>query len=264
MPWNPDTYHKFQSQRAAPFEDLVKLIRVGREVRVASPMRVIDLGCGTGELTARISQMLPDSEVLGIDTSMEMLERAKSLEHPLLRFEHRSIEDLIDDPWSQEAWHVVFSHAAIHWVEDHEWLIPSLIGLVRKGGQLVVQMPSNFSHFTHQTIVEMAQTEPFRTALDGWVRVPPVLSIERYAEILFECGAEDITVMEKIYPHVLENADAMADWTSGTALVPYFERLDAETKAAFDTEYRRRLREHFAGSPVFYGFRRILFAATVP
>lgn len=256
MPWNPETYHKFQAQRAAPFEDLVKLITV-RE-----GLRVIDLGCGTGELTARLAEMLPQSEVIGIDTSAEMLEKARGLERDHLRFEQRSIEDVVGSAADQGAWDVVFSHAAIHWVEDHEWLIPSLMGLVRKGGQIVVQMPSNFSHFTHQTIMEMARSEPYRTALNGWVRVPPVLSIERYAEILFDGGAEDITVMEKIYPHVLENADAMADWTSGTALVPYFERL-GEMKDQFDAEYRARLRERFVGSPVFYGFRRVLFGATV-
>jgi trans-aconitate 2-methyltransferase len=258
MPWNPDTYHKFQAQRAAPFEDLVKLINV------RDGLRVIDLGCGTGELTARLADMLPHSEVVGIDNSAEMLERARSLERYNLRFEQMSIEDVIDDPENRGGWDVVFSHAAIHWVEDHERLIPALLGLVRNGGQIAVQMPSNHSHFTHQTITALASSEPYRTALDGWVRVPPVLSIERYAEMLFEGGAEDITVMEKIYPHILENADGMADWTSGTALVPYFERLGDDFKAQFDAEYRKRLRERFAGSPVFYGFRRILFAAMRP
>src|SRR5207253_10610259 len=117
-------------------------------------------------------------------------------------------------------------------VENHGTPIPALIRLVASGGQIAVQMPSNHSHFTHQTIVGLARTEPFRSALGGWVREVPVLNIERYAEMLFECGTENITVFEKIYPHVLENADAMADWTSGTALVPYFGRLPDHLIAA--------------------------------
>jgi trans-aconitate 2-methyltransferase len=257
MPWNPSTYQKFQAERAAPFEDLVRLINK------VEGLRVIDLGCGTGELTARLADTLPGSDVLGIDNSPEMLERAAPLTRPGLRFEQRTIEEVIGDASMQGAWDVVFSHAAIHWVDEHEALIPALVGLVAHGGQIAVQMPSNHTHVTHRTIAELAREEPFRAALGGWVRQVPVLGIEAYAKLLYDCGAEQITVFEKIYPHILEHADAVADWTSGTALVPYFERLSPDMKAAFDAEYRARLRAALPHSPVFYGFRRILFAATL-
>ncbi len=252
MPWNPDRYHQFQSQRAAPFEDLVALIKV----RVG--LRVIDLGCGTGELTRRLADMRPESDVVGIDSSPEMLARAEQHARPGLRFECGAIESV------SGTWDLVFSHAAIHWVADHDTLIPRLFGLVRPGGQLAVQMPSNHNHPTHRLITQIASEPPFREALDGWTRHSPVLSIEDYAALLYDCGAQDMIVFEKIYPHVLENADAMADWTAGTALVPYFERLSDSMQETFMQEYRKRLRERWPGSPVFYGFRRTLFAATRP
>jgi trans-aconitate 2-methyltransferase len=65
---------------------------------------------------------------------------------------------------------------------------------------------------------------------------------------------------EKVYPHLLENADALAEWTSGTVMVPYFERLPDPLREAFLQRYRERLRERWPESPVFYPFRRILFA----
>ena len=252
MPWNPDRYHQFQAQRAAPFDDLVALINV-RE-----GLSVVDLGCGTGELTRRLADSLPGSDVLGIDSSAEMLHRAAEYDRPGLHFEIGVIEKVLG------AWDLVFSHAAIQWVDDHHALVPRLYGLVRPGGQLAVQLPSNHGHATHRLIAEIAGEEPFRTALGGWTRHSPVLAIDEYADLLYDCGAEDITVIEKVYPHVLENADAMADWTSGTALVPYFERMSEEMRQAFMAEYRKRLRELWPGSPVFYGFRRTLFAASRP
>jgi trans-aconitate 2-methyltransferase len=88
-----------------------------------------------------------------------------------------------------------------------------------------------------------------------------VLSLDAYAELLYAHGAQQITIFEKIYPHVLENADALAEWTSGTALVPYFERLPESLHDPFMQEYRRRLRERWPSAPVFCGFRRTLFAA---
>jgi trans-aconitate 2-methyltransferase len=125
-------------------------------------------------------------------------------------------------PRGQQGWDLIFSHAALHWVADHGTLIPRLLSLLAPGGQLAVQAPSNHGHPSQALILELAGEEPFRSALDGWRRVSPVLTIRQYAELLFAYGATDIVVFEKVYPHVLENADAVADWVSGTALVPYF------------------------------------------
>jgi trans-aconitate 2-methyltransferase len=252
MPWDPEQYHKFQAERFAPFEDLVRL------VRVRPGLRAVDLGCGTGELTRRLADMLPESEVVGIDSSPEMLAKAAQQARDGLRFEQGDLAALAGE------WDLIFSHAAIHWVEDHEALIPRLLARLRPGGQLVVQQPSNHTHPAHLLIVETAGEAPFRAALGGWTRTPPVLPVERYAEMLFAYGGRDLTVFEKVYPHVLPDADAVAEWTRGTALVPYLERLPPDLRDAFLARYRARLREHMPGTPVFYGFRRILFAASAP
>jgi trans-aconitate 2-methyltransferase len=250
MPWNPDTYNKFQRERSAPFDDLLALVKVRPD------LRVVDLGCGTGELTLRLADHLPGSDVVGLDNSPQMLSRAAEHAQPGLRFEPASIEEMGGE------WDLIFSHAAIHWVSDHASLVPRLLSMLRPEGQLAVQMPSNHGHLTHRLIDELAGKEPYHTALGGWKRVFPVLRIDQYAELLFQSGSTDITVFEKVYPHVLENADALADWTSGTALVPYFERMPDEMREAFMQEYRDRLREAYPGSPVLYGFRRTLFAAS--
>ncbi|PZS10619.1 MAG: trans-aconitate methyltransferase [Chloroflexi bacterium] len=199
--------------------------------------------------------MLPDSNVLGIDSSPEMMSKAEHLKRPGLRFELGSIETV------QGEWDLVFSHATLQWLDDHQELVPQLWVRVRSGGQLAVQVPSNHRHPAHLAIIETAMEEPFQTRLQRWTRTSPVLSITEYAEILYRNGAEDITVFEKVYPHVLENADALADWTSGTALVPYFERLE-DLRESFLESYKEKLRARWKSGPVFYSFRRTLFAAT--
>src|SRR5258706_10324988 len=200
MPWNPSVYEKFKAQRAAPFEDLLAMIE-RRE-----GLSVIDLGCGTGELTRRLADELPASDVIGIDNSPEMLAKASEFVRPGLRFEIGTIED------TRGEYDLVFSHAAIHWVDDHITLMPKLLLLVRSGGQLAVQLPSNHGHLTHVLIREIAAEEPFRTALNGWSRQIPVLPVDQYAELLYAHGGQNLNVYEKVYPHVLDNADALADW----------------------------------------------------
>jgi trans-aconitate 2-methyltransferase len=250
MPWDPDRYRQFQSERSAPFEDLLRLIKI-RE-----GLRVVDLGCGTGELTRRLADALPSSEVLGIDSSPQMLERAQAQVRPGLRFEKAAIEEVVGQ------WDLVFSHSAIQWVEDHEHLMPRLLEHVAPGGQLAVQQPSNYAYRTHALLWEVAAEEPLRSALGGWVLRTSVLSLERYAELLYEHGGQDLTVLEKIYPHVLKDADALADWARGTALVPYFERLSTGLQEEFLTRYRARLRAACPGSPVFCPFKRMLLSAS--
>src|SRR5918911_2009436 len=98
MPWDPDRYHKFTTERFQPFEDLVRL------VDIRPGLRVIDLGCGTGELTERLADMLPESDVLGIDTSPEMLDKAKPRSRPGLRFDLGAIEEV------SGSWDLIFSN----------------------------------------------------------------------------------------------------------------------------------------------------------
>lgn len=251
MPWDPDRYQQFHRERAAPFDDLLAMIH--RRER----MRVIDLGCGPGELTLRLSDELPGSDIVGLDSSAEMLDRTRQYTRPGLRFELGSLLDV------EGAWDLVFSHATIQWIDDHRTLIPRLLGLVRPGGQLAVQLPANHEHPSQVLIRQVAAQEPFRSALGGWSRHSPVLPVEEYAELLYEHGGRDLTVLLKVYPHELANAGAIADWVAGTVLVPYFERL-GDLQEMFMERYRETLREYWPKSPVFYGFRRILFVATKP
>ena len=251
MPWSPAQYHKFQAQRSAPFFDLLAL------VEVRPNLRVVDLGCGTGELTRQLAEALPDSQVTGIDSSAEMLARAATHVTSNLRFEQEDQAQLTG------MWDVIFSNAALHWSEDHPQLIPRLYERLAPGGQIAVQVPSNHNHISHQVYREAASQAPFRSVLKGFQRYAPVLSIDEYASLFFRCGAEDINVFEKVYAHVLENSDAVVEWISGTALVPYFERL-GEHKEQFLSAIGAKMRLALPDTPVFYPFRRILMSARKP
>jgi trans-aconitate 2-methyltransferase len=251
MPWDPTQYHKFQAERSAPFFDLLAL------VEIRPNLRVVDLGCGTGELTRRLAVTLPGSDVTGLDSSFQMLEKAASHSGLGLRFEQGDQAQLTGE------WDLIFSNAALHWSENHGVLIPRLYDRLKPGGQIAVQVPSNHNHISHQLYRETAAEEPFKTILNGFQRHAPVLSIDEYARLLFTCGAQEIVVFEKVYAHVLEDADAVVEWISGTALVPYFERL-GEHKEKFVDALRVKMRVALPEMPVFYPFRRTFFSARKP
>jgi trans-aconitate 2-methyltransferase len=249
MPWDPEQYLRFRDERYAPFDDLLTLItpRMG--------MSVVDLGCGTGELTLRLADYLPGSRVTGIDSSTTMLEKARDYGRDSLTFLEGDIENVSGN------WDLVFSNAAIQWVDNHESLVPRLLSLVSPGGQLAVQIPANHRHPSLTMIRATAEEEPFSTALDGWTRLSPVLEIDRYAEILFLCGGNSNNVFEKVYCHILEDAEAIVQWTKGTALIPYLERLPDDLQSRFLESYHRKLASIWPQGPILFTFRRIFISA---
>ena len=251
MPWDPKQYHKFQAERSAPFFDLLNLMEVRPN------LKVVDLGCGTGELTRQLADVLPNSDVTGLDSSTQMLEKARAFASPGLHFEQGDQARLTGE------WDVIFSNAALQWSENHAELMPYLYERLKPGGQIAVQVPSNHNHISHQLYRETAGEEPFQSILNGFQRYAPVLTIDEYARLFFECGAENIIVFERVYAHVLENADAVVEWISGTALVPYFERL-GEHRQAFLDVLRGKMRAALPETPVFYPFRRTLLSARKP
>jgi trans-aconitate 2-methyltransferase len=249
MPWNPELYGQFETQRAAAFADLLALI----DVRTG--LRVVDLGCGDGALTARLADHLPGSDVLGLDSSPEMLARARDHVRPGLRFEPGDLSALAGE------WDLVFSYAALQWVPDHRALVPCLLACVRSGGQIAVQMATDHDHPARVLLRETACEVPFYNALGGWTRPILAQSIDTYAGLLFAGGMQAITVFEKIYPVALPDVDAVIDWYRGTALIPYLDRLPDALHAPFLDHYRARLLALWPTGPILYTGKRIVFAA---
>jgi trans-aconitate 2-methyltransferase len=248
--WNPDQYNRFREQRMLPFFDLFAL------VQPRPGMRVVDLGCGTGELTALLAERLDGAEVEGIDSSPAMLEQAAPRAGGRVRFRLQDIAALDDFG----AYDLIFSHAALQWVPDNEGLLRRMLPRMRPGAQIAVQVPKNEAHPSHALAAELAQEPPFNEMLGGFVRRTEALSLEQYAELLYQHGFTDQVCIEKIYGHELPTSSDVVEWVSGTSLNSYLSRLDEHGKQAFLSAYRERL---FAAigerSPYFYPFRRLLF-----
>ncbi len=248
MSWNPDKYLKFKNERFFPFLDLSSLINKREGINA------IDLGCGSGELTEKLCDLLPNSQILGIDSSPEMLKNASKLIQANLRFELRKIEDF------EGTWDLIFSNAALHWIDNHETLFPNLLKALNQGGQMVAQFPSGHRNAAHKLLTAISESEPFKSGLNGWKWVFPVLSIEEYAELLFQSGGQEITVYDKVFSYVLTDYKAVYDFTSSTSMLPYLKHLPDELREDFKNSYLHALKDHWRGSPVFFGFRRIFLS----
>ena len=240
--WSPEQYERFKAERHQPFDDLLAM------VERRPHMRVVDLGCGTGELTRELHDALGATETVGIDDSETMLLKAGHFQGEMLRFERGSIEEFVAD----QPFDLVFSNAALHWVPDHEQLLTRLTRFLGTDGQLAVQMPANDSHASHRVAAEVA------AELGLAPRPDYILPVERYAELLHRLGYKRQHVRMQVYGHLLPSSSDVVEWVRG-ALLTYYE----PHHPAFLDEYRARLAKELGDErPYFYTYKRVLMWGT--
>lgn len=249
--WEPDQYHRFRAERRQPFVDLLGL------VRPVPGGRVVDLGCGTGELTVELHQHVGAAATVGIDTARGMLEEAQSSTAAGVTFRAGDIAAFAD----VGEWDVVAANASLQWVPGHAELFTRLVRALRRGGQLAVQVPANADHPSHTTSARLAATE-FRAAFAGGPPPDPVLGVlrpEAYAELLDGLGAREQHVRLQVYGHHLDSVDDVVEWVKGTSLTRFKSAMAPGDYERFLERYRAELRLELGDArPYFYAFKRVL------
>jgi trans-aconitate 2-methyltransferase len=221
--------------------------------------RVVDLGCGTGKLTARAHEILAASETVGIERSAAMLAAAAPVADGVdgLTFRAGDLASFSDT----DGVDVILSNAALHWVGDHESVLARWRESLHPGGQVAVQVPTNADHTSHVLARALAEEEPFASAFDGAPPPDPVLNVlrpEEYATVLDRVGFDPQLVRLQVYPHHLASTADVVEWVKGSNLTRFEQRLPAELYAEYLDRYRARLLDALGDQrPYLYTYKRI-------
>jgi trans-aconitate 2-methyltransferase len=253
--WDPNLYLKYANERARPAADLIA------QIPLASPVRIVDLGCGPGNSTEMLQQRWPSASITGVDNSPEMLAKAKA-SHPRGQWVLCDIET-----WKPEtAVDLVFSNAAFHWVPGHATLFRNLINSVAAGGVLAAQMPNNFHGAAHTVLQEVALSGDPRWAkeMESASGSFTVQSPAFYYDVLRK-HASRVDIWETEYQHVMDGPRAIFDWIRSTGMRPYLDRLpDPEQRQLFEEMCLERFQEMFRPNDqgkVLFPFRRMFVVA---
>ena len=242
MPWNPAQYLEFADARLRPALDLLARIRLD------APRTIVDLGCGTGNVTRLLAERWPQARIVGIDSSQAMLREARAATHDESRF------TFVTADLSQ-------------WLPDHAALFARVATMVAPGGVLAVQMPDNFRAASHTLIADIARSERWRATLGGIVREPPVAAPPDYFAWLSALMSK-VDIWRTEYLQVLDarkdGEHPVAAWTKGTWLVPFLEALGESDRAKFLREYMDRLAVAYPpcdDGRTLFSFRRLFIVA---
>jgi trans-aconitate 2-methyltransferase len=251
--WDPAQYLKFAGPRLRPAIDLLQ--RIDAE----SPGTVYDLGAGAGNVTRLIAARWPAARIVGIDGSAEMLAKAAA-ENPQIKWQQADLAI-----WQPERpADVIYSNAALHWLDDHNRLFPSLFAGLAPKGVLAVQIPRNFGAPSHTLITETARNGPWRQRLEPLLRPAPVAEPEFYYDLLAPLAAS-LDIWETEYLQVLDGENPVKEWTKGTWLTPLLAALDEPERSAFETAYGERVAAAYpprGDGKTLFPFRRMFLIAT--
>jgi trans-aconitate 2-methyltransferase len=250
--WDPAKYLEFADHRLRPALDLLA------RVPAASPAVVHDLGCGAGNVTRLLRERWPGGAVTGVDRSAAMLAAARAVAPEVT--------------WVQGdigAWRgprpadVVFSNAALHWLDNHPALFPRLVDGLTSGGVLAVQMPRNHGAASHTEMVAAAEAGPWRERLRPVLRARPVAEPAVYYDLLAS-RVSRLDIWETEYLHVLEGHNPVVEWTRGSALKPLLDALEEPERSGFLAEYSARIARAYprrTDGRTLLPFRRLFIVA---
>jgi trans-aconitate 2-methyltransferase len=254
MSWDPAQYLRYGDERLRPALDLLNA------VAAESPLVVVDLGCGAGTVTRLLQGRWPEAEIIGVDGSPEMLERAGQA-LPGCSFMLADIARWEPDGTPD----VIYSNAALHWLGGHAALFPRLLALLAPGGVLAVQMPAMHDQPLRRLQYDVAANGPWAATLAAVGSAPPILPAEAYWDLL-RPRCRSLQIWETTYLHALHGANAVADWASGSSLRPFLDALAPGQRGAFLGAYGEALRPVYPPRPdgtTLLPFRRLFIVAQV-
>lgn len=257
MAWNPTQYLQYEDARLRPALDLIA------RVPLESARKVVDLGCGAGNVATWLARRYPEATITGVDGDPAMLERARKREG---RFEFVQA-DLAQ--WTPvAAVDLVFSNAALQWLPAHEQLLPKLMQQLVPGGVLAVQMPDNYARPSHTALYRAAREPRFRPTLDRHIRAEPVAPLAAYHQWLAPM-ASALDLWETDYLHHLppreDGEHPVVAWVRGSSLGALLAHLSPDEGSALVDDYAMRILRAYPLRPdgsVLFPFRRVFIVAT--
>lgn len=229
--WSPEQYLKFSDERTQPAVDLAA------RIEMVNPLRIIDIGCGTGTSTAVLKNRWPNAHITGIDNSTAMLEKAKADDKDIDWINY----DISTDLSPLGKFDIVFSNAVLQWVSDLEAVIPRLFGLLRQGGALAIQIPYTEELPFHLEREKLAASENWNGYL-GTLTNQAVYHPHTYFYEIMSSLTDLLFLWQTDYIQIMQSQEDIVEWNKGSSLRPFLDALPNDTlKNAFLKEYAAAL-----------------------
>ncbi len=228
--WSAKQYLKFEDERTRPPRDLLAQVPLQR------PRRIVDLGCGPGNSTELLVERYPHSEVVGLDSSPDMLRKARE-RLPNCGFIEADIATWTPEPGTD----LIFGNAVMQWLPDHPAIMRRHLEGMAEGGVLAIQMPDNTREPALRFQREVGESGPWQDHPE--VKAAPrddLPSVEDYYDLL-KPACRHLDIWHIVYNHVMKSPEAITEWFKGSSLQPFLSPLDAAMRGQFLAAYTKKI-----------------------
>lgn len=249
--WDSKKYLKFEKERTQPAIDLVRRVE-GRNVS-----SVLDVGCGPGNSSVVIKNIFPNADILGIDFSADMIERAKK-DYVDITFEQWDADVFTEE--TSKKFDLIFSNACLQWLPNQFKTIINLYKLLNDNGIMAVQIPCNFDEPIHHLINKVVTSEKWKAVIK-YQRNYVMSSVEEYFNVI-SALSDEFDIWTTTYHHVLPSHEAIWSWYEGTGLRPYLSQLDDSMKDEFKKDIMEEIRKNYPlqkSGKIIFDFPRLFF-----
>ena len=254
MKWDAETYDLTHAPQVDVGRELIEMagVRAGDSI--------LDIGCGTGTLTVELARLAHKGKVIGIDPSIEMLDRAKdkclSLSNiALLNFPAQTLE-------FQQEFNLVFSNSAFQWIKEQEDVIMLTYRALKPDGRMAVQMPAKDFCWTlteniHSAIAALGLEKKYNKMVSPW-HFPLKEEMDRF---LKDAGFRNINVFYKDYMLLFESVNEVLEWGVSAALRPFLAPLSGKKQERFKYAFAMGFENYRTEKGIEFSFRRLFAIA---
>lgn len=246
--WNADIYDRYGKERIQPSIDLAN------RIQKKECYRILDVGCGTGMSTLPLATIWKDAEIIGVDLSEEMLQKARET-LPAITFLQRDCSTSLSDLGTFD---LIFSNAFLQWIPKQEDFIAESFAMLKDNGVFATQLPLFHEMPAHQCIkdAEAIMAEKFiGIEADSYVLHSASEYYDMLSNVTTKCS---IWVTE--YYHEMKHHQQVLDFLKGAALRPYLDRLQEQEQSTFLKEVLHNLERAYPcqkNGTILFPFKRL-------
>jgi trans-aconitate 2-methyltransferase len=252
--WLPEQYLKFENERNRPANDLLSAIP-SQNVKFA-----VDIGCGPGNSTELLLQRYPSAQIMGVDSSPEMIAKAKE------RLPSHEFQTADISTWAPAGKvDILYANAVMQWLPSHDKLFPRLLQSLNINGSLAIQMPDNLAEPAHLAMREAAEDNRWNKRISQANATRDDIGDASFYYDLLKPLSSYVDIWKTTYNHPLQGIEGIVEWFKGSGLRPYLSALEADERSLFLEKYREILKRHYkpmSNGLVLLPFPRLFIVAT--
>ena len=250
MRWDAEIYDSAKSPQTDAGMELIAMAGINTDASV------LDVGCGTGRLTCELARLAHKGNVVGIDPSQEMFNKAREMSSS---FENILLMNIPAQEMNfKNEFDIVYSNSALQWIKEQEDVIARTYKALKPNGRIAIQLPAKdfcwaMMENIHSAISALGLESKYKKMESPW-RFPLKEEVEGF---LKDAGFAKINTFYKDYSLLFESVNDVLGWGESAGIRPFLVPLTEKKQERFKYAFAMGFESYRTERGIEFSFRRL-------